>query len=806
VKLVWLASRIKNAKTAGEAHSLLDQAHRTLVVERQDAERRQDLRSYARFSCMLGEYYLTTIDSSDALRPFGAAYMTACIAGEPLRLERGRACRGLARVYVDIGQFGLAAECAADALTNGGTESGSDLPAMLRGLLLRVADDRNELSCATSLYAAIRSVLLNEGPGASSTASLLDAKYGLAEFAYREQWRRASNDILPMADNQVRLGVLVALTRAAICEGFFDEAGQHVRDALETSRAHEPFWRQTAIHGLESEIHFASGRSDEALGAALVGWALGLPALLLCKDDYGRSGIRRTLAGCIATAIEVAHSMKDWNLLAELIENSRLQVTHNAQLKVQDDAPVSYPDWIVELLPKALSNGLLPKALSNGAIAAGQTAILCGDWKSQLSRPIVVYNRGSRRLIDALAQTDIEAARDFEAVDAFEDLTDGLIRGALVWSASVQRGILYWTLTDSSGSFSGGSLDLTKEPVTVFLSELRELLSAGPLDFSPYGHSGADVYSALSREGSPEEVSLTDSLAGIIPDEIKKIALVRTAQDPLVVMFSVPPELSAVPWGVLPIDRSATEVVRLVERVQLTFLTPAALRLASPPANSMDMIPRRLQMSVCNPAGDLLDAPAVGADRVLDGNPSGNSSRGSGKVSLRDFFELFVDQDWAGDGVLFIRSHLASASRAGNIADSGIAFADKVLTARNLSVRSDSGEPVARMPRRVVLALCSGSGSADASGLALGLAASCRLAGAEEVLTSNYDVLDTEWAGEFDHRLASAAIRPEPMSVAFRELQLASLKEWKLASMRSGFSGADIDPLPLIWASYGVVN
>jgi hypothetical protein len=173
-------------------------------------------------------------------------------------------------------------------------------------------------------------------------------------------------------------------------------------------------------------------------------------------------------------------------------------------------------------------------------------------------------------------------------------------------------------------------------------------------------------------------------------------------------------------------------------------------------------------------------------------------------VPLSAFISLLDERAWDRSEVLFVRSHLGRASNAGHVADSGVEFADGILSARLMSTRMDSGAPLVPMPPRVVLALCSGSGAADAVGLNLGLAAACRVAGAEEVLTSNFNVLDTQWSCDLDHRLARCATTPAPLAASLRELQLECLAEWRSASL-TGFGSPEIGPLPVIWACYGVV-
>ncbi|WP_240522144.1 CHAT domain-containing protein [Amycolatopsis vastitatis] len=151
-----------------------------------------------------------------------------------------------------------------------------------------------------------------------------------------------------------------------------------------------------------------------------------------------------------------------------------------------------------------------------------------------------------------------------------------------------------------------------------------------------------------------------------------------------------------------------------------------------------------------------------------------------------------------------MRSHLGSSSGAPYIADRGILFSDGVFGARDLAMTAPSGKPRTALPPRTVLALCSGAGAGDSSGLALGLAAACRLAGSAEVVTSVFDVPDTSWGCDFDRRLAEAVSRPEPVASALRRLQLECLHEWRRADVDDSTEWDQL-PHPLIWASFVVV-
>jgi hypothetical protein len=84
------------AKESGDEEVRLTEELRTLTVAaRSKAQRKENLAAYASYSNQLGRLYLLSPDPSDALRPFGCAYMTACVAGMPLIDARITASEGL---------------------------------------------------------------------------------------------------------------------------------------------------------------------------------------------------------------------------------------------------------------------------------------------------------------------------------------------------------------------------------------------------------------------------------------------------------------------------------------------------------------------------------------------------------------------------------------------------------------------------------------------------------------------------------------------------------------------------------------
>lgn len=779
----------------GEERRRLHGEIRDLLAEgREDAIRRTNYVSFCIYSTPLGQLFLETTDPSDALRPLACSYLTACMEGDRLDKERGEAAGALSRAYAMTGNWDFAAEMAYEALAVGGGEAGQ---LHFQDLLVFLGSVDNEDGTDNSLIRRIYDEdvrpLLEEMPvdWASAIRVVLDTYLGFDSPSYDELNARAGS-LSGEEFSDLTWVTHRTLASVALEEGRLKEAAQHIDHALAHMDMEDLPWLRAPLLGLSARVRLAAGDVDEAFHLASLGCAVTRIAFLACKDDFARMSVARLGESCRDVAFAVASERRDWDLLSELIENDRLQATPVSHGDKDEKVASRYPDWLIDRFVEVLKGG---------AARAGIQAVMC-DWKSGLRDQAIVGWRGSSATIEALTRAGV-GLNDYEYVtyDAFEALEDDLKGGSLAWLSATSSGRLYWTVTDEYGSFDGGVIDLTSEYAQAALSALREVV-VGERHLTDKELAGIDALVALSQEGSLDEKLLLDPLAELVPEYLRAIALERTDDDPVRVLMAVPPELSAVPWAVLPLNQAGGEQIRLVERVELTLITPTAVRTSTRGRRERSGIePHRVIVSCSNPAGDLLPWEPVRGDVVLAAEPYGSNA-----VPLERFIECASNTGSGDGGVLFVRSHLAQESNAGYVADEGIAFSNGVLSARSLSLRELDGSPVCPMPQRVVLALCSGAGAADAAGLSLGLAAACRLSGADEVVASLFNVLDSGWSCEFDHRLAAVSCEPGPLSVSLRRLQLQALQEWRLASVNAIGAPAGDGPNPLVWAAYVVVR
>jgi CHAT domain len=742
-------------------------------------------RAYCEASLRLGQLFAESGDPSDALRPVACAYVVACAHGDGLMDLRREALDTLSLVYTSFGEFGLAAECAFESLGSHATMQ--KLAEML--FLMTNADPRSDIGTVTRMYQSIRSDVVRSSPTGRAMGAVIDVRLGLARYDYAGLAAEAS-PLTSSDQGDLTSAAHRALAEAALAEGLLAEAEHHAERALSTLGTDRAPWLAAALTGLSARVLHSSGKPQEAFDRAMQGWSSVIPAMLTSKDDFARDRLRWLASSCVETGLDIACERRDWDLLTDLLENSRLQLGRTSPRSQAEQVAAARPAWIAEDFIAAHARG----------IRAGLHAMLV-DWKSGTRNYFVTSWRGSSAVPAALQENphglDGENRSALKTADAHEALGQAFERGAVAWFAAVAGDWLYWTISDQHGAFDGGKIDLGEPGIAASLRAFRDFFKT---DANGSPDTAIDVVAALSEAGSLAELELLAPLSKLVPDFVVTTALSRPDDDPLRVLLALPPELSMIPWGIVPLDISPARDLRLVERVELTVLTPTAVRNDAPEPRPRET-DQPVVLSCSNPAGDLKNWAPVPGHVTLAGTKAD-------PVTIAAFLDAVdaIDRDANAGEVLFVRSHLGSDSRASFVADKGVAFADGVLSARSMATLGDDGRPPVAMTTRAVLSLCSGAGAGDFSGLSLGLAAACRLAGAEEVVTTLFKVLDTRWGCLFDERLAAAATGKDALASALRDLQLQCLAEWRTSSVLALGRDSEEGPHPLVWAAYVLVD
>jgi hypothetical protein len=151
---------------------------------------------------------------------------------------------------------------------------------------------------------------------------------------------------------------------------------------------------------------------------------------------------------------------------------------------------------------------------------------------------------------------------------------------------------------------------------------------------------------------------------------------------------------------------------------------------------------------------------------------------------------------------------VASAQHAGSGSGPGDAAtgAERLLTSRELLPGAREQFPY-QFPARVLLSACSAAGFGQTSqsvpgldGEWLGVAAAVMQAGADEVVATLFDLVDSRGTARFEDRLASLLLTTPDAAAALRRTQIETLGEWRA---RPSYPE---NVAPLIWAAYACLG
>jgi hypothetical protein len=150
------------------------------------------------------------------------------------------------------------------------------------------------------------------------------------------------------------------------------------------------------------------------------------------------------------------------------------------------------------------------------------------------------------------------------------------------------------------------------------------------------------------------------------------------------------------------------------------------------------------------------------------------------------------------DGLFFYRGHAVHDS---DPAWSTLPLAEhEHVQSGELFGQCDDGTPFLPMPTPVILSCCSSSTASALGCQGIGLAAGLIQSGADQVIATSVDILDASFTEVFEDLLVEGMLDRQQGDHAdlLRRLQLRTLKEWKVYSLRGATSdGDDIrDPRP----------
>lgn len=565
-------------------------------------------------------------------------------------------------------------------------------------------------------------------------------------------------------------------------------------------------------------IHAASGDFRQAsLGSARA-------AVIY---DYGRYAIGDTAlrhewveegARIYAWALWLAETIEDQSLLAELIERARAQGLPAGRSESPRAFDVRGPHFVPA--PRLRNLGLgtskrrrrggrprsdLPPAPSGGgrqATEGGLAATLAAAGDLPTTAPITLHlTSGRPSLLRSLAP-ELPPLRDKhkQPIEAnLEELTAAIAgTGAWWWGSWDTAEHIHWFTLAPPGQLTTGEVALAdlEEP-------LAELEAALPLSRNGESQKDAAWRALRGSMAHPEREQRLASQLGrlLLPPALLRALRERTADRPLPVVVAPAPRLGRVPFALLALD----EKTRLMEKSVVTVAGSAAL-LAGVAARGPT--PQRSgTLAIIDPGGNRLYAvPPEGSD-LLPALPSLGSHVQvlTRSAHLPQFCKSHKATGISGSSSLseILRtSHPELVVYVGHVGqlDPGRPAAAHLLLADNdvLTAKEWMDKPHRwPAPRRVVLLGC--DSGAHHHPEALGLATGALWAGAEQVVTSAWDLLDLPIVARLAEGFASSPPQ-EDLAAALRRLVGVGgcLGRWRQTG--------DREDSPLTWGSLAVTG
>ncbi len=265
--------------------------------------------------------------------------------------------------------------------------------------------------------------------------------------------------------------------------------------------------------------------------------------------------------------------------------------------------------------------------------------------------------------------------------------------------------------------------------------------------------------------------------------------------------------LAMLPTALLAFADADGETRRVLEAAVVRVAPPAVLvERTKVQAVGAEFHP--LHVACVDPRDDLAHSrePPPGARIVLGGDPHDRD----GEATLARLAEELGRLSPGQPGLFYYSGHAVADGLGGDDRDALALAGEDMLSAHDMFAGT---VPVA-MPARVMLSACSSAGAAGSGGGEwLGLTAAALWRGASQVVATNWPIWDTPFTADFDHRLAGRLQRSPDAATALRDLQLATLAEWRVSGHDlSGHEEPGV-PLsarelafPLIWGAYACVG
>jgi hypothetical protein len=695
---------------------------------------------------------------------------------------------------------------------------------------------------STELLLAQAAVAIGDGAIARRAAkSVIDlASDSVSSYAEADEDVRSAVDERAAARGNAHL----VLAREAAASGNDDEALRQAARAQRLSHLAGRGYDTAAAELVAADIQERRGHRGTALRHALTAVAhLDQARYLLPTPSWRGDWVRRN-EDAYGRALRLAAEDHDARLVAELVETARLQAVPRpptAQHALAHGGwPLATPE-LAEPRPKR-PYGADVRGLDEAVLRAAAAQAALGADPLQPS-PIVTID-GISLLPHAMATS--HRLR----VDVMEQVARLAGTGAWWWGAAIADGVYYWAV-QGDGHFTCGSVPVAEG--TAGSSALKDLLEATPAAgmnernpvAGPLGWEGCDDPHGRERDFAWR---LSETF---LPHPIREQALKVLNQRQSItgspafrLVVSLPAALSRLPVALLAVDQpmpnsGGPDVPRLVEAAVIS-LAPSMALLSSisrrpPLAAPSPLSPWPLLVAIADPSDDLRHAHSGLAPGVLltgwrrlqaqgaEGSPPALPAT---KAQLRDVLPTlpvraglltysghaypgYPDAPSTGGLVLAtprpaeLQQQPADAAGFGGAATTGAA---RLLTSREL-LPADSQALPYQFPARVLLSACSAAGFGQTTqavpgldGEWLGVAAAVMQAGADEVIATLFDLIDSRGTARFENRLASLLLATPDAASALRQAQIEALGEWRAATRNLQLAA------PLIWAAYACLG
>lgn len=604
-----------------------------------------------------------------------------------------------------------------------------------------------------------------------------------------------------------------------------------------TSKALRAMWQATHSEGTNAHTStsgYCTGQPEDAL-------RVGLSALTALDDlrytlirPVDRQGWARLFSDVYQGMLDLADLCGDERLMTELLETARAHAVPASRSSAEErltmdlvagEGATSEEPTLAGIVPTARrprrQQATASTASFRGAeldLAAATTG--AGAFPLAPSRRVIIDGRS--RIQELLGPT--ASPIDGRSVDLRTAATD--VHGGLGWWWGMWRAgdRLYWCLLGPDRAPAAGWMRFPDAAVDHVASAIGRPLPDEVAEMTSYIRAiGATAGRRLQRtvvkrvqrgplwRSVQRERAMAAELGAIIPPGLAEALRNATAEDPLQITVAPAPELARVPLALFSVPglemvptHSGKDPARLVER--------AVLRVA-PSVPFLDALTRQpsatgtadpLVISVSDPRGDLAEAatwppatthlfsdPAVAAASAM---ADGRLIAEVGSASAVTSFLRSVHPGAA--SMLLCRTHHEVGDAADPLATGGLLLAGESRLAPGAFLRPPTDDRP-NCPETAMLVGC------DTLGAAIGhewtsLSTALLWAGARQVVTTLWPVLDTEVAAHIEDRLVNAVLAGEDIAEKIRAIQLEGLERWRTEAT------ASVERAPYTWACYTV--